>query len=62
MKPMISSTGAVRLEDVQKEALLIQIANKTMVMNQKTGQRLVDNCVHAAQRTVTADSGPSLLK
>ena len=62
MKPMITSTGALRLEDVQKEALLIQIANKTMVMNQKTGQRLVDNCVHAAQRTVTADSGPSLLK
>ncbi len=62
MKPMITSTGALRLEDVQKEALLIQIANKTMVMNQKTGQRLVDNCVHAAQRTVVVDSGPSLLK
>jgi hypothetical protein len=62
MKPMITSTGALRLEDVQKEALLIQIANKTMVMNQKTGQRLVDNCVHPAQKTVTADSGPSLLK
>jgi hypothetical protein len=62
MKPMITSTGALRLEDVQNEALLIQIANKTMVMNQKTGQRLVDNCVHPAQRTVTADSGPSLLK
>src|SRR5690606_36446090 len=62
MKPMITSTGALRLEDVQNEALLIQIANKTMVMNQKTGQRMVDNCVHAAQRTVTAHSGPALLQ
>jgi hypothetical protein len=62
MKPMITSTGALRLEDVQKEALLIQIANKTMVLNQKTGQRMVDNCVHAAQRTVTAHSGPALLQ
>jgi hypothetical protein len=34
-----------------------------MVMNQKTGQRLVDNCVHPDQRTVSADSGaPMLLK
>jgi hypothetical protein len=32
-------------------------------MNQKTGQRLVDNCVHPEQRTVSADSGaPVLLK
>ena len=42
---------------------MIQIASKTMVMNQKTGQRLVDNCVHPEQRTVSADSGaPVLLK
>jgi hypothetical protein len=62
MKPMVTATGALRLEDVQKEALMIQIANKTMVMNQKTGQRLVDACVHPQQRTVTADTGLSLLK
>jgi len=63
LKPVLSSTGALRLEDVRSEALMIQIASKTMVMNQKTGQRLVDNCVHADQRTVSADSGaPVLLK
>jgi hypothetical protein len=63
LKPVLSSTGAVRLEDVRSEALMIQIASKTMVMNQKTGQRLVDNCVHPDQRTVSADSGaPMLLK
>jgi len=63
LKPVLSSTGAVRLEDVRSEALMIQIASKTMVMNQKTGQRLVDNCVHPDQSTVSADSGaPVLLK
>ncbi len=61
MKPILSPTGALRLEDVRSEALMIQIASKTMVMNQKTGQRLVDNCVHADQRTVSADSGPAVL-
>ena len=61
MKPVLSPTGALRLEDVRREALMIQIASKTMVMNQKTGQRLVDNCVHPDQRTVSADSGPAVL-
>lgn len=61
MKPVLSSTGALRLEDVRREALMIQIASKTMVMNQKTGQRLVDNCVHPDQSTVSADSGPAVL-
>ena len=61
MKPILSPTGALRLEDVRSEALMIQIASKTMVMNQKTGQRLVDNCVHADQRTVSVDTGPAVL-
>jgi hypothetical protein len=61
MKPVLSPTGALRLEDVRREALMIQIASKTMVMNQKTGQRLVDNCVHPEQRTVSADYSPSVL-
>lgn len=56
MKPVMSPTGALRLEDVRKEALMIQIGSKTMVMNQKTGQRLVDNCVHPNHSTVTADT------
>ncbi|MBA3477633.1 MAG: hypothetical protein H0T52_04415 [Lautropia sp.] len=62
MKPILSPTGALRLEDVRSEALMIQIASKTMVMNQKTGQRLVDNCVHPDQSTVTADTTPVLMK
>lgn len=50
MKPVLSSTGAMRLEDVRGETLYIQIANKSMLLNTRTGQRLVDDCVHERQR------------
>ena len=50
MKPVLSSTGALRLEDVTGRTLLIQIANKSMLMDVKAGQRLVDDCVHEKQR------------
>lgn len=50
MKPVLSPTGALRLEDVGAEALLIQIRNKSMLMNQRTGQRLVDGCIHPKQQ------------
>ena len=61
MKPVMSATGALRLEDVRSETLMIQIASKTMVMNQKTGQRMVDNCVHPNQKTVTAGTSQGLI-
>jgi hypothetical protein len=51
MKPIASSTGALRLEDVAGQTLLIQIANKSMLMDVKAGNRLVDDCVHEKQRT-----------
>lgn len=50
MKPVLSSTGALRLEDVKGVGLLIQIANKSMLMDTKAGKRLVDDCVHEKQR------------
>jgi hypothetical protein len=62
MKPVLSPTGALRLEDVRREALMIQIGSKTMVMNQKTGQRLVDNCVHPKQKNFVADTNQVLMK
>lgn len=49
-KPVLSSTGAVRLEDTKNTVLLIQILTKSMLMNVKTGHRLVDGCVHEVQR------------
>ena len=50
-----SSTGAVRLEDVKGNTLLIQILTKSMVMDRKAGRRLVDGCVHDVQRAAEAD-------
>jgi len=50
MKPVLSSTGALRLEDVSGRTLMIQIANKSMLMDTKIGQRLVDECIHPVQR------------
>lgn len=56
MKPVLSSTGAVRLEDVRGEALMVQIAAKSMLLNTKTGQRIVDACVSEKQRELMAAS------
>jgi hypothetical protein len=61
MKPVLSSTGALRLEDVKGRMLMIQIANKSMVMDTKIGQRLVDGCVHEKQRAFVATQGGGLL-
>jgi len=49
MKPVLSSTGALRLEDVKGQALLLQIAYKSMLMDVKAGRRMVDECVHDKQ-------------
>jgi hypothetical protein len=54
MKPISSSTGALRLEDVTGRTLLIQIADKSMLMDVKIGQRLVDNCMHEKHRAFVA--------
>lgn len=50
MKPVLSSTGALRLEDVRGRMLMLQIANKSMLMDTRVGQRVVDGCVHEKQR------------
>lgn len=50
MKPVLSTTGAIRLEDVRGETLMVQIAAKSMLLNVKTGHRIVDACITAKQR------------
>jgi len=40
----------VRLEDVKGETLMVQIANKSMLMNVKAERRMVDECVSPRQR------------
>jgi len=44
MRPVLSSTGAMRLEDVRAQTLLIQIGTKSMLLDQKSGRRIVDEC------------------
>lgn len=55
MKPVVTPTGAVRLEDVRGAALLVQILTKSMVLDTRSGKRLVDACVHEVQRKAEAD-------
>jgi hypothetical protein len=50
MAPEATTTGAVRLEDKKNGMMWLQIANKSMLMNSKIGQRMVDNCVHPSQK------------
>ena len=54
MKPLLSSTGALRLEDVTGRTLMIQIANKSMLLDVKAGQRIVDDCISPSQRELMA--------
>ena len=56
MKPVLSSTGALRLEDVTGRTLMIQIANKSMLLDTKIGQRLLDDCIHPEQARLMAEA------
>jgi hypothetical protein len=49
MVPVVSATGAARLEDAKAGAVWLQLTNKSMLMNQKLGQRLADECKSPAQ-------------
>ena len=49
LKPVLSHTGALRLEDVRGRLLLVQIPVKSMVMDVKIGRRLADDCTHETQ-------------
>ena len=49
MFPVATSTGAIRLEDQKAGAVWLQLANKSMLMSQKQGIRLADECTSPAQ-------------
>ncbi len=49
MHPVVSRTGAIRLEDPRAGAMWLQLGNKSMLMSQKLGQRLADECVSPDQ-------------
>ena len=52
MSPVETKTGAIRLEDQQSGVVWLQLANKSMLMNQKIGQRLADDCQSPSQLQV----------
>jgi hypothetical protein len=52
MQPVESRTGAIRLEDPRAGAMWLQLGNKSMLMSQKMGKRLADECMSPAQATV----------
>ena len=54
MLPRETSTGAVRLEDPANGVVWLQIPAKSMLMNARRGQRMVDSCLHAEQRAALA--------
>lgn len=49
LRPVMSATGALRLEDQTRGAVWIQLANKSMLMDQKQGRRLADECMSPLQ-------------
>ena len=49
MFPVPTTTGAIRLEDQKAGAVWLQLANKSMLMNQKLGVRLADECMSPTQ-------------
>ncbi len=65
MHPVESRTGAIRLEDGRAEAMMLQLGNKSMVLNQKLGQRVADDCQNDEQKQFAAQlersGGPGLL-
>lgn len=65
VRPVETSTGAVRLEDPEQGAVWIQLATKSMLMNQKLGRRLADECASPVQRAAAeaakANPAPHLL-
>ena len=50
--PVVTSTGAIRLEEESSGAVWLQLGNKSMLMNQREGKRLADDCMNPDQLLV----------
>lgn len=56
MTPVISASGAVRLEDKKAGAVWLQLGHKSMLMSQKLGTRLADDCASPKQAQAAVSS------
>jgi hypothetical protein len=54
MHPVESRTGAIRLEDSRQGAMWLQLGNKSMLMDQKLGERVADDCEAQEQKDFVA--------
>jgi hypothetical protein len=54
MHPVESRTGAIRMEDNRRGAVWLQLGPKSMLMDQKAGQRVADDCEADAQKDYAA--------
>jgi len=52
--PEETTSGAIRLEDKKAGIVWLQIPSKSMLMNARVGQRMVDGCMHAEQRAAVS--------
>jgi hypothetical protein len=50
--PKPTASGAVRLEDSKTGIVFMQLANKSMLFNERQGRRLADDCISPAQQAV----------
>jgi hypothetical protein len=50
--PKPTTSGAVRLEDSRSGIVFMQLANKSMLFNEKLSRRLADDCITPAQQAV----------
>ena len=55
LSPELTTTGAVRLEDKAAGIVWLQLANKSMLMNQKLGRRIADECKSSVQLKVAEE-------
>jgi len=66
MQPVESKTVAIRLEDPRAGAMWLQLGNKSMLMSQKIGRRLADDCKApeqvAASEALRKNPLPSILE
>jgi hypothetical protein len=53
-QPVATTTGAIRLEDKARGGVWLQLANKSMLLDEKNGRRLADECMSPQQQQVAA--------
>lgn len=52
LMPVPTTTGAIRLEDKVRGGIWLQLVNKSMLLDEKNGRRLADECMSPEQKQV----------